>query len=180
MTDIDTPPLTLHMSLSVTIRPLKSADLPKLELDGQFAKFRTLFKRAYRDQLEGRRLMLVAERGDEIVARLFILFNSADFTIADGETRAYLYSFFVVPVLRGLGLGTHMVEHAEHLLLERGFRYATIAVAKDNEGALKLYQRLGYLIQREDPGRWSYTDHLGQVQRVYEPCWIMEKRLENP
>jgi ribosomal protein S18 acetylase RimI-like enzyme len=177
MTDAEPQPYNLKVNLSVTIRKAVRADLPKLELDGQFTKFRNIFRRAFREMQQGQRLMLVAECNDTLIGRLFILFRSNDKTIADGRTRAYLYSFFITTTFRGLGLGTHMVQYAERTLAERGYQYATIAVAKDNPGAYRLYERLGYIVMREDEGRWSYVDHLGRTHKMNEPCWIMQKTL---
>lgn len=175
MTDAVPQPYQLQVNLTVTVRAAVRADLPKLELDGQFAKFRNIFRRAYREMQQGQRLMLVADCNNTLIGRLFILYRSNDQSIADGRTRAYLYSFFITPTFRGLGLGTHMVEYAERTLIARGFQHATIAVAKDNPGAFRLYERLGYTVMREDEGRWSYVDHLGRTHRMSEPCWIMEK-----
>ncbi|MEM6283889.1 MAG: GNAT family N-acetyltransferase [Chloroflexota bacterium] len=174
-----TPPIAsvIDVHMPVTIRTVRRDDLAALEMDGLFIKFRNLFRRAYREQRNGRRLLLMADSNGHAVGRLFILFVSSDHSIADGRHRAYLYSFFVLSAFRGHGIGTHMVQYAEEFLRERGFRYATIAVAKDNGGALRLYERLGYTHVREDPGKWSYTDHLGKTHRVHEPCWILEKIL---
>lgn len=177
MTDVEAYTEVFQLNMSVTIRPAKGSDLPKLEYDGQFIKFRNLFRRAFREQQIGRRLMIIADCNDYPVGRLFILFMSSDLLIADGDTRAYLYSFFVLPSFRGQQIGTRMVEYAETYLREKGFSIATIAVAKDNVGALRLYERLNYVQIREDPGKWSYTDHMGRTHRMNEPCWILEKQL---
>ncbi|MEL6269343.1 MAG: GNAT family N-acetyltransferase [Chloroflexota bacterium] len=173
------PPIisVIDVQMSVMIRTVERNDLPALEMDGLFVKFRNLFRRAYREQSNGRRLLLMADSNGVAVGRLFILFVSSDHAIADGHNRAYLYSFYILSAFRGHGIGTHMVNYAEGILRERGFRYVTIAVAKDNAGALRLYERLGYTRVREDPGKWSYTDHLGKTHRVHEPCWILEKIL---
>jgi len=77
-----------------------------------------------------------------------------------------------------MGVGTHLITEAETMLREGGFRWATIAAAKENAGARRLYERLGYRVFAEDPGNWSYIDHAGSLRHVHEPCWIMEKRLQ--
>lgn len=169
--------ISLKKDFDVTIRPAVRADLPKLEHEGNFTKFRNLFRRAFREQQNGRRLMLVADSNNYPVGRLFILYTSSDHSIADGKRRAYLYSFFVMTPFRGYGIGSAMVAHAERVLRDHGFRYVTIAVAKHNAGALRLYERLGYKKMRDDAGRWSYTDHKGRQHNINEPCWILEKAL---
>jgi ribosomal protein S18 acetylase RimI-like enzyme len=177
MTSAEPQPNQIEVKLSLTIRPAVREDLPHLEMDGLFVRFRNLFRRAYRDMQRNQRLLLVADCNNAIVGRLFILFKSNDKSIADGRSRAYFYSFFVLAPFRGMGLGTRMVEYAEALIRERGYRAVTIAVAKDNPGALRLYRRLGYRILRSDEGRWSYTDHRGRTHHMNEPCWILEKIL---
>ncbi len=177
MTDVIPQSIRLEREFSVKIRPAVYEDLPKLEHEGHFTKFRNLFRRAYREQQNGRRLMLIADSNDYPVGRLFILYTSSDHNIADGRQRAYLYSFFVMAPFRGYGIGTAMVEHAESILISQDFRYVTIAVAKENIGALRLYERLGYKTVRDDSGQWSYTDHNGRTHRIREPCWILEKNL---
>jgi hypothetical protein len=55
----------------------------------------------------------------------------------------------------------------------------TIAVAKDNPNARRLYERLGYRVFAEDAGCWSFMDPDGQWQRVTEPCYVLEKHLDS-
>jgi ribosomal protein S18 acetylase RimI-like enzyme len=62
-------------------------------------------------------------------------------------------------------------------LKQRGFKFVTLNVAKDNPNALRLYRRLGYRIIGSRPGVWSYKDHYGKIQYVEEPAWRMMKRL---
>lgn len=178
MTTLEPVSQTFKVEMPITIRQAEKADLAQLEMDGLFERFRLLFQRAYREQKLGNRIMLVADCNGSVIGRLFILLKSTDTSIADGTKRAYLYSFFVLSPFRGRSVGTRMVKQAEALLLERNFRIATIAVAKENEAALRLYERLNYVRIRQDPGKWSYTDHKGVTHDVVEPCWILEKKLK--
>lgn len=167
----------LAVTLKVKVRKLEQDDLAKLEWFGQFIHYRRLFLRSYRGQLDGSRLMLVADINGFPIGRLFIQFRSKKASISDGRKRAYLYSFYVMELFQGQGIGTHLIKTAESILLERGFEVATIAVAKVNEGALRLYQRQGYHIFREEEGRWRYYDHNNILRHVHEPCWLLEKML---
>jgi ribosomal protein S18 acetylase RimI-like enzyme len=121
--------------------------------------------------------MLLAVTNDFPVGRVFIQFRSSERKVADGCTRAYLYSLRVMEMFRGKGIGTRLLQEAESLILERGFRRATIAVAKDNFNARRLYERMGYAIFKDDPGKWSFLDHRGLVRHVTEPCWLLQKNL---
>jgi ribosomal protein S18 acetylase RimI-like enzyme len=168
---------SLSVLLDISLRPARHDDLPKLEWHGQYAHQRGLFRRAYSEQLQGNRLMLLADCGGFPIGHLFIQFNGGEPGVADGTQRAYLYAFRVMEMFRGRGIGTALIAEAEGVVLGRGFQFTTIAVAKDNPAARRLYDRLGYRIFREDPGNWSYRDHQGQVRWVNEPCWLMQKEL---
>lgn len=170
--------ISLQVEMAVTLRLAVKRDIPRFEWYGEYRHFRNLFRRAWREQVAGRRLLLVADCNDFPIGHIFIQLHSANPRISDGKTRAYLYSFRVMEIFQGHGIGTALITEAERLLVERGFRQATIAVAKDNTRALRLYERLNYAVFGEDPGRWSYTDHKGKVIKVVEPCWILEKHLE--
>lgn len=161
----------------VTIRPLTEADLPALEWDGAYTHYRPIFLEMWRDMQRGQRWLLVAASDHQMVGQVFLQFWSSDPRYADGRTRAYLYALRVKPPWRQLGLGTRLVQTAEDLLCARGFDVVTIAVAKDNFGALRLYQRLGYAVFSDDPGVWYFTDVNGVAQTVEEPCWVLGKCL---
>lgn len=170
-------PTAVNLNLAVAVRMAESSDIPKLEWYGQYTHFRTLLRRAYREQVQGRRILLVADCNNFPIGQIFIQLQSNNPRIADGQKRAYLYSFRVMDMFRGKGIGTMLIKTAESMIIERRFSTMTIAVAKENIGALRLYERLGYRKFAEDPGRWTYTDHLGVIQQMNEPCWILEKTL---
>ena len=176
MTALDHVAMTV--SIEITLRLAAASDLPKLEWFGQYAHFRNLYRRSFREQQHGRRLLLLADGNDFPIGHVFIQLQSNNPTIADGSRRAYLYSFRVMEVFRGKGIGTRLLNEAESLVMARGFDRTTIAVAKHNQKARQLYERLGYRIFDQDPGRWRYRDHRGQNQEVNEPCWLMEKSLK--
>lgn len=168
---------SLAVQMQIRLRLAQKDDLPKLEWYGQYQHYRQLFHRAYTEQMRGRRLMLLADCNNFPIGHIFIQLNSANTRIADGHSRAYLYAFRVMEMFRGQGIGTQMINEAENILLDRGFSRATIAVAKDNPRAQKLYKRLNYVIIGDDPGQWTYVDHNGLVNHVDEPCWVLEKKF---
>lgn len=161
----------------VAIRAVRESDLPALEWDGEFWALRDHFQQTYEAQLRGRCLMLMADHGGEPIGRLFVQFNANNPLYADGSTRAYLYSLCVRQGRRSQGIGTRLLGTAESLLGERGFHWATIAVAHNNAGALRLYRRRGYRRIREAPSQWVYTDPTGVRHEVVEMCWVLQKTL---
>lgn len=166
------------ITLPITIRQMRAEDLTKLEWYGQFRHFRHVFRRSFQEQqTSGRRLLLVAEMNNFPIGRLFVSFRGKDPRLADGVSRGYLYSFSVMDMFQGQGIGTRLLLTAEQILRERQFHWATIAVAKDNSDALRLYRRHHYCMFAEDEGKWRYPDHRGILQHVHEPCWLLEKNL---
>jgi ribosomal protein S18 acetylase RimI-like enzyme len=161
----------------VVIRPVHADDLPALEWDGVYTRYRQVFRETFEDAQRGQRVMLVAVAAGEVVGQVFVQLNSSEQQFADGATRGYLYALRVRPVWQGQGVGARLIAAAEAALRERGFTTAVIAAAKENAGALRLYERLGYRVFAEDPGRWSFTDANGKMQSVAEACWVMEKHL---
>jgi ribosomal protein S18 acetylase RimI-like enzyme len=167
----------LILEIPVTFRIATREDLPKLEWFGQYTHFRNLIRRSFREQVNGRRLLLVADFNGFPIGQVFIQFQSMNTNIADGSTRGYFYSFRVMDLFQNQGIGTRLLQEAETILIERGYRYVTLSVAKDNPDALRLYERNGYYIIGQDEGRWSYVDHRGVTRDVVEPCWMLEKSL---
>ncbi|MAS36123.1 MAG: hypothetical protein CL610_19105 [Anaerolineaceae bacterium] len=165
--------MDLHMP--ITLRLATADDLPKLEWYGQYRHFRNLFRRTFREQQLGRRLMLIADANTFPIGHIFIQIERDS---KQSRTRhAYFYSFRVMEMFRGRGIGTSLLFEAENRALEYGLTRATIAAAKMNAGARRLYERQGYQIYGEDDGAWSYVDHRGRICHIDEPCWLLEKYL---
>lgn len=167
----------LTVELPIILRLATMGDLPKLEWYGQFAHFRNLFRRTFREQQQGHRLMLIADCNDFPIGHIFIQLTSSESRFGDPPKRAYLYSLRVMEMFRGKGVGTWLMQEAEVMVASAGYHWITIAAAKDNPAARRLYERMGYHVFAEDSGDWSYLDHRGIVQYVHEPCWVLEKRL---
>jgi ribosomal protein S18 acetylase RimI-like enzyme len=175
MTALEQSALTIE--LPVKLRLAVASDLPKLEWYGQFAHFRNLFRRTFREQQQGHRLMLIADCNDFPIGQVFVQLNGGESRIGVPQKRAYLYSLRVMEMFRGNGLGSWLMQEAEAMVSSAGYHWLTIAAAKDNPAARRLYERMGFRVFTEDSGDWSYLDHRGIVQYVHEPCWVLEKRL---
>lgn len=163
--------IALDLRLRIQLRVAQKEDIPKLEWYGQYRHFRNLFRRTFQDQQAGKRLMLLADLNHFPIGHIFIHFKVAE------RPYAYLYSFRVMEMFQSQGIGTRLIQTAEELVLQRGMSQVTIAVAKTNEAALRLYQRLEYHVFSEDEGHWHYRDHRGNLRHVHEPCWLLEKSL---
>jgi ribosomal protein S18 acetylase RimI-like enzyme len=161
----------------VLIRPIRAAEVPALEWDGAYTRYRKVFQQTYEDAQRGQRIMLVAVAGAQLIGQVFIQLSSTERRYADGYSRGYLYSLRVRAEWQQRGIGTRLVTAAEAALRARGFNTAVIAAGKENPRARQLYERLGYRTFADDPGVWYFQDVNGVQQSVNEPCWVMEKRL---
>lgn len=163
-----------------TIRPVTEADLLALEWEGAYKKYRRMYANLFRNTRTGVTLMWLIESPEkEVIGQAFVMLRSGELDAADGIRRAYLFAFRVRPAWRNRGIGTLLMNYIENDLRERGFRFVTLNVAKENPDARRLYERLGYKVTGSKPGVWSYRDDEGNLQRVVEPAWRMKKRLKD-
>ena len=145
--------LSFKIELNIRFRIATEADLTLLEWYGQYTHFRNLFRMTYEGQLEGERLMLLADLNGFPVGQIFILLNQrvtfwqAMTGYKAPDQRGYLYALRVMDHLQGAGIGTQLILEAERLMFEHGSQWATISVAKDNPRAKKLYENLVKLVQ---------------------------------
>ena len=167
----------MDSSPPVVIRFATDADLTALEWEGQYVHYRRLFRKAVAEARRGRRLLLLAEVDRQIVGQVFVQLSTRPAFSAFGSASGYLYAFRVKEPHRNQGIGTQLIVEAESRLRQLGYGRVVISVAKRNTAARRLYQRLEYRIFAEDPGEWSYVDHLGQLREVREPAFVLEKWL---
>jgi len=167
----------MDSSPPVTIRFATDADLAALEWEGQYIHYRRLFKKAVAEARRGRRLLLVAEVDGQMVGQVFVQLSTRPALSASVCASGYLYAFRVKEPHRNQGIGTQLMLEAESRLRRLGYGRVVISVAKHNTAARRLYQRLEYRVFSEDPGEWSYVDHLGQHREIHEPAFVLEKWL---
>lgn len=161
------------------IRDIKETDLKTLEWGKHFKRYRKLMRLSYEDHLMGKKVYLVTEVNGKIAGQIVIDWRIlVDKDKSDGSTRAYLYSFRVFPPYRSKGLGTAMILFCEKFLKERGFEFATMACERKNIRALNLYQKLGYKIFKEEDTPWEFIDDEGNMRKITEPEWVLEKSIK--
>lgn len=163
--------------LAFEIRQGVEEDLPALEWEGAYRQFREVYKRAMQEARKGRRMLLVAEVEGRVVGQIFLQFNYVRIDLDDGFRSGYFHAFRVRPEFRNEGIGTALLERAEQVLRDRGLERAVVAVNKENDGALRLYERRGYQILLEDSGMWNFVDHHGKLRHVQEPSFLLGKLL---
>ncbi len=164
-------------ALDFYIRPAVETDLPGMEWEGEYRQYRRVYRHVMEEMQLGKRLILVAESDNSVVGQVFIQFNAHRADIHQGFYSAYLHAFRVRPPYRNRGIGTRLILAAESILIDAGYERVVIAAAEENQGARRLYERLGYSYYKNDPGRWAFIDHRGKLQNVHEPSVLLEKWL---
>ena len=71
----------------------------------------------------------------------------------EDRSYAYLDDFSVTEAFRGRGIGTALLRRAEAYARERGVPAVLLHVEKSNGGALRLYERQGWSVYRDDGSR---------------------------
>jgi ribosomal protein S18 acetylase RimI-like enzyme len=84
-----------------------------------------------------------------------------------GSPSARVYSLAIARSARGQGLGTRLLRDLEKRSRKAGASRAHLEVARDNRGAIALYEKLGYTRVRAIP---QYYEDGGDA-------WRMEKAL---
>jgi ribosomal protein S18 acetylase RimI-like enzyme len=163
----------------VTIRHLKSEDLPSLEWEGEFKHFRRVYHEVYGRMRKGLAMMWGAELlGVGLIGQAFVQFKNASPLKFSGRLRnGYIHSFRVRPAYRRAGVGNKLMQTIEEDLAGRGFHLVSMNVSRTNVPALRFYSHRGYHIVKPDQGKWSYHDHRGVLKHVHEPGWRMHKKL---
>ena len=164
-------------TLRYEIRSARASDLPLLEWFGEHRSMRLVEAASWAHVQAGTVLFLVADVGAFPVGQVKIALMHDEDAKADGKRSGYLYGLRVFGPFRRLGIGTGLIEQAEELLRDRGFRWATIAVERQNPDARRLYDRLGYVVVREVHRSWSYVDPEGMEHPVEVDEVLLHKAL---
>lgn len=167
-----------HIFSRFCIRLVTQSDLPKLEWEGEYWKFREMFAELFQLSQTGQCLLWIIEAPETgIIGQAFVMLTSIERKFADGLERAYVFSFRVKEPWRNQGVGSFLMRFIEDDLRQRRFKVVTLNVAKINRDALRLYKRLGYQVFDTSHGLWSYRDPDGVVHHMHEPSWRMMKNI---
>ena len=147
----------------IVIRPLAR---PEFELVGGVLPLHRFLE--WRDDST----YLIAWAGAKPVGQAHVAWGETD--LGDPE----LQDFFVLPELRGRGIGTALAEAAETLVRARGYESVSLSVGSTNLAAQRLYERLGYIPAATPPKRVTGTIPVrGGSLEVDETLVYFEKRL---
>ncbi|MCU4716553.1 GNAT family N-acetyltransferase [Halapricum hydrolyticum] len=84
----------------------------------------------------------LARSGDRIVG--FVTFTMEGSTFAKSVRRGVVQNLYVVPEMRGEGVGTQLLAAAERVLADAGADVISLEAMADNEPARQFYRDRGY------------------------------------
>ncbi len=118
----------------------------------------------------GKIQIFVALEDQTIIATVQLVFSRSDLKpdFADGKQSAYVQALEVKPAYRRKGVGQGLMLHLEAVARASGFKRLTLMVELDNQGAIGLYQALGYNEFKRAFWTWKGVDY---------PTICLEKRL---
>jgi ribosomal protein S18 acetylase RimI-like enzyme/predicted double-glycine peptidase len=147
------------MTAAFSFRPARPEDLDALvELEQRCFDGDRLSRRSFRHWIRQAHSGLIVAHGlsDEEGAE-GALAGYALVILQRGTRMARLYSIAADPACRGQGLGEQLMSAAERYAHREKRLYLRLEVRRDNDAAIRLYQRLGYKLFAETPD--YYEDH---------------------
>ncbi len=137
----------------------------------------------HRERLEkqdrGDALYMVACLDGVPVGHLLLKWASSSTSASGLPNCPTLSDIAVHPGYQSRGIGSQLMDRAEHLAAQRGYHQVGLRVALDNVRARALYERRGY--RNSGLGlhcsRWPYLDERGQEHWREETCLRLVKRL---
>lgn len=158
----------IQATVTATIRPCREDDLPALEWMGLFAPDRHIIREAFETQQRGGGMMLLALAADFPIAQVWLDFERS-------KRAAFFWAIRTFHPLQRAGIGRCMMEAAETVAADWGFRRAELEVETNNEAALRFYLNLGWHIEpsgatvaaRRDRRFWQLAKKIGRARRSF-------------
>jgi ribosomal protein S18 acetylase RimI-like enzyme len=155
------------------IRPVENRDLEDLvELEENSFSGDRMSRRRFQHWVKAsNRVFLVVESDRKVVAYGLVFLHK-------GTRLARLYSIAVSGTMRGKGIGKMLLLALEHEASEKGRFTMRLEVAKGNEGAIGLYESLGY---RSFGEYHDYYENHGDALRMQKRIRLIDpKQLIHP
>ncbi|HEY0069070.1 MAG TPA: GNAT family N-acetyltransferase, partial [Chloroflexia bacterium] len=155
----------------ITIRPLHQEELELLgQMNRDWDKGRPLALHVERlaMQQEGKAVYLFAWHQERPVGHVLLMLTGPSKEPMRSALRncAHISDLFVVPDCWSQGIGTRLMDEAEALAAHHGSVQVGLDVAIDNDRAMTMYERRGYIDMGfgERAVSWTYIDPEGQQQ----------------
>jgi len=156
----------------ITVRLLEERDVRVLIETFRFS--RPHVTNHWRERKAGLRSMFVAELDGETAGNVSFEERS------DAPGMLHLFALAVLPPLQNRGVGMRLIEAVEEEAAHRSLGGIDLSVAIDNEGALRLYERLDYeRVGGIHENRWTWIGPEGERRDVVEDCYRFVKRFDS-
>ena len=117
--------------------------------------------------METPRATFVAESGGRILGTYYIKTNQGG-----GGEHVCNCGYMVAPAVRGQGLATAMCAHSQEIALELGYKAMQFNfVVSTNEGAVKLWNKLGFATVGRLPQAFAHPEN-GYVDALVMYKWL--------
>ncbi len=160
----------INVVLKLSVRDLTHADLASCGWSGSDRHLSNVAQQIERARQGEVDYLAVCSTTDIPVAK-----GGVDYRAKEGV--GILWQLAVHPALQSCGIGTFLIEAAEHRIRDRGLRQAELAVEESNPRARALYERLGYVAYGSQPDSWDELAPDGSLHRYETICTLMRKEL---
>ncbi|MBR6088910.1 MAG: GNAT family N-acetyltransferase [Anaerolineaceae bacterium] len=167
-----------HWLSTVRIRLLREEDLPALEWDGEYRRYRRIYREVYRNSQKGLSVPLVAETAEDgLVGQVFLSQKDPNPYYNPVSRYYFLSSFRVKPQFRDHGLGSLLLQACEKQTRLHHLRDIFLNCAMENNRARWFYEEHGFRVVRVDESDWSFVDDEGFVITEHQNACLMKKTL---
>ena len=162
----------------VVIRLIREADLPELEWDGEYSRYRKVYREVYRNFEKGLSLPFVAETPEDgIVGQVFLTRKEPNPSYTSRSRYFFLSSFRIKPAFRDQGLGGRLMDVCFREVRSHRLRDIFLNCARENNRARRCYEKHGFRVIRLDEGNWTYVNDEGLVVTEMQSAYVMRKTL---
>lgn len=162
----------------VIIRLLREEDLPALEWDGEYRRYRRIYREVFRNSQKGISFPLVAETPkDGIIGQVFLTQKEPNPNFTANSRYYFLSSFRIKPQFRGMGLGSRLLRTCEDQAKLHHLRDIYLNCAVANHRARWFYLDHGFHVIRIDNSDWTFVDDEGFIRTEPQHAYLMKKTL---
>ena len=163
---------------TVKIRLMREEDLPALEWDGEFRRYRRIYQEVYRNSQKGISIPLVAETDEDgLVGQVFLSQKEPNPNYTSNSRYYFLSSFRVKPQFRDLGLGSLLLLSCEKQVKLHRLRDIYLNCSVENHRARWFYEEHGFRVVRIDENNWTFVNDEGFVVSEPQHAYLMKKTL---
>ena len=162
----------------VTIRLLREADLPELEWEGEYSRYRRVYQEVYKNSQKGISFPYVAETAENgIIGQVFLTLKEPNPGYNGRSRYFFLSSFRIREPFRDRGLGDLLLQVCEKEVRAHRLRDIFLNCSTDNDRARHFYERHSFRIVRIDEGNWTFINAEGMVVSEKQSAYLMRKTL---